>query len=413
MTAVVNPYPHAESVRKSAQSSYFCQWDDTPLSDCKSRKDLDPVEHDIGGGFHQSGAWLGAWRAHYGSDLPRRALVVRDESGRVLASLELIITSIGIGLRRFTVAKIAGMDRVMAVGEPAVSEAACAIVLDALRDRLLCEGECDAIVLSLVPDTHPVALFLRHGGSPEGISVAFMTESDSRSMLTLSRVEEGIPFEISRDERKALRRRERRFADEQAGLIEVLTRTEDASREFDAFVSQHAAQWRAKGRGGHFADWPGISAFHRSLIQSGDGAVVLVRVRSSSGVAAYQYGAICGQTAYAMLSARANDPRFDRYSPGHLALIGLARHAAALGCTRLDLGRGTYAYKNRLGARRETLTTYVLTLDNANARRRGRMLGYSAQIIHVLQYRLWFCRVSPRLGLGMRPLPSLWLRTRL
>jgi CelD/BcsL family acetyltransferase involved in cellulose biosynthesis len=50
----------------------------------------------------------------------------------------------------------------------------------------------------------------------------------------------------------------------------------------------------------------------------------------------------------------AYDPNFRKYQPGLVLLVELARHAAALHLTRLDLSSGNEAYKQRLadGAQR-------------------------------------------------------------
>ena len=176
----------------------------------------------------------------------------------------------------------------------------------------------------------------------------------------------------------------------------------------------HTDQWERAGRLGHFRDWPGALPFNRRLVStmSPDGRVWVQNLRVDDRIIAGQYGFTFGRTGYCRLATRAMGPSWERYGLGRLSLIKLFEHAIERGIRRIDAGLGHYEYTLRLGGRVQPARTLVLTANRAHARLRGQLFRGVARLVDRLYYRLWYCRLAPRLPGRLRPLRPAWVRSR-
>ena len=165
---------------------------------------------------------------------------------------------------------------------------------------------------------------------------------------------------------------------------------------------------------GHFGDWPGAEAFNRSLVSvmSQAGRLRLLRLRANDRVVARQYSLVFGNTCYCRLAARAVQRDWDPYGLGRLSLMKLFERLIPEGVHRVDVGTGTYEYKLRLGGEEHNVRSILIVAKRSGARRRARVFCALADAIDRFYYRLWYCRLAPRLPLRHGPLWTTWIRSR-
>jgi hypothetical protein len=146
--------------------------------------------------------------------------------------------------------------------------------------------------------------------------------------------------------------------------------------ELEAFIDMHAAQWRARGKLGHFGDWPRAWAFHHDLVAalSAQDRVRLLRLSAGGKVIARQYAFVFADTCSCRLSARDAGQQWDAYGPGMASLLTLFEDAIDEGMRTIDAGTGDYGYKRRLGGAEHDARSILLVANRGGARRRARVM---------------------------------------
>jgi hypothetical protein len=82
------------------------------------------------------------------------------------------------------------------------------------------------------------------------------------------------------------------------------------------------------------------------------------------------------------------------------------------GVREIEAGAGPYPYKVKLGGSVYTLHTLLVTKRNILRQWRAAVFMKMACLLDLFYYRLWFCRIAPKLHFKRRPLWNLWIRTR-
>lgn len=214
---------------------------------------------------------------------------------------------------------------------------------------------------------------------------------------------------IPKKERKPIRRRIRRL--EEIEDVEIRTVRESAELDplFQTFVQMHDQEWQGRGRQGHYVDWPEAAALHASLLRRRDNDCIgmISGVFQRGEPIALQLGFVSGHLASAINLARSPERQdLDQFSPATVAFLAFAGSAGEIGAEQIELGRGSYEYKRKLGATEESLRRLLLIRTGPS---RGIRTGLSSGIskaLHLLYYRLWFNRICPRVG--RRPGPLWW-----
>jgi len=145
---------------------------------------------------------------------------------------------------------------------------------------------------------------------------------------------------LSRDVRKAHRRRLRRLAEVGDVTIEV---RRDVQALDDALVV-HRKRWAVDDDGSTFANEAG-RALHRRVVRAlgPPGVARLAVVRVNGTAIGFQYYFVVGTTAFCFRIG--HDPDFATYAPGTAALFAALEDATADGVRRVELLGGGEAYK--------------------------------------------------------------------
>jgi CelD/BcsL family acetyltransferase involved in cellulose biosynthesis len=190
---------------------------------------------------------------------------------------------------------------------------------------------------------------------------------------------------------------------------------DEAIAYFDRFVELHAAQWRLRGKLGHFGDWPAGADFNRDLIRSmaATGRARFYEVAGDGRVLAIEYCFVLGDRCYSRLSARVPDPELEKLGIGRLSHIENVRVLLEDGQWVMENGPGHYDYKLRLGGEEHPLRRIVISRRSGPPRWRSILLLRGADVLDLVYYRGWFLKLRPKLGLSPRPLRRAWIQTRI
>ncbi|MWD29584.1 GNAT family N-acetyltransferase [Aquicoccus sp. SCR17] len=375
--------------------------------------------------IYWSPIWTLTWWDHFGSDYRLLTFVARREDGRLAGLLPFMLRTTWAGPVPVRVARLAGADPQCVLIELPIEEDVLAPVL-----RRATEGLHSAFKVDLVSFT-PVS---GRGAIPEALRTALCGSSDHASaeqhteinlvdkqagthtVFELPETFEGYLSTLSKKRRSQFRRDWTKLQENHG----VKNKTDFANEQsLLDFVHLHDLQWRAAGRGGHFTDWPGSRDFYSDLSNrsDGDGRVRIEWMNGRDDTVAAQFCLVSNELCHWRLPARTIDEEILQLSAGKVALVLLIKNMIEGGVTRIEAGIGHYGYKLSYGG--ESVPTWrLITLrDSKVARLRLSILLGWARTIHVMYYRIWFCRAVPKLQhiLPMRkkPLWKVWIRTRI
>ena len=382
--------------------------------------ELDLVRDEWDGFVEESGSdvyftvdWLQAWWAHYGEDRAFEGLLARDGDG-IVAALPFCVESIWAGPVPVRLGRFAGADSTIPVFSPAIARGYEEPVLRAALGLLLNEAGCDAVSLAALSGESPCADAAERVAREDDLR---LLRSDSTAPHTVFR------FAGSFDEylgglSKSQRSDHRRYLRKLKARYEITYRTvsgADAIPYFDRFLELHAAHWGARGKLGHFGDWPDGEEFNRDLISrmAASGRARFYEIRGDGELLAIEYGFVLGDRCYWRLPARDPDPELDKLRLGRLSLAEMFRVLIDEGVTMVEGGPGHYEYKLRLGATEHVLRRVLIGGPSRGSRLRAGLLLRWAGLLHLIYYRAWFQKIAPRLGLRPRHLWRRWIRTRI
>ncbi|MBI1826298.1 MAG: GNAT family N-acetyltransferase [Planctomycetes bacterium] len=214
-------------------------------------------------------------------------------------------------------------------------------------------------------------------------------------------------------ERSNLRRREKKL--QELNPKAQLAHVDEVDSHLRTFMEQHREQWHREGKLGHFGDWPRSVEFHLEMAHTLDslGRLQLLRIDTGHGCVGYQYNYLFGRRIYWILGSRSADTRWDTLSPGQRLHCVTLRLAFEAGRTEIDAMKGMYEYKIRLGGVVKHLQSVTAISRRMGSALRLKCFRIAARAVHILYYRLWFCRFAAYFPRLQRPLWTLWIRSRL
>jgi CelD/BcsL family acetyltransferase involved in cellulose biosynthesis len=372
------------------------------------RNDWDALVESSGSDIYFTVDWLLAWWSAYGKGRRFLALWILDGETPV-AALPFCISRVWAGPVPVRLARFVGADSTLPVFTPAIAAGYEEGALRVALQRLLTGAH--AVSLSPLSGESGVAAAAER---VSGHGPFELVRSDSTGTHTVWRLPASFDAYLA-SLGKSQRQNHRRFLRQLNAKQEVSYRTvsgEDAIAYFDRFLKLHAAHWQARGKSGHFGDWPGSEAFNRELIKrmAQSGRARFYEMAAGEQTLAIEYSFVLGDRCYWRLPGRDPDPELEKVRLGRLSLGEMFRVLIEDGRTMVEGGPGHYEYKVRLGAEEHPLRRVVIS---AGAGRRTGLLLRWSDLLHLVYYRAWFLKVAPRLRLSGRPLSRRWIRTRI
>lgn len=378
------------------------------------REQWDRLVECTGGPIEMTYDWCRLWWEHYGAGRAARVFVFRHDRD-IVGLIPVCVERLGRGPIGLRVARLMGSDSVPGLCDLPVLDPWAGEVIEDLLERLVGNDRCDAVVIGPLSEAH------RRLDAVRGVAAArpdLVGMQRDRSVTTHTTIDVPQSLDeylrsLSRNQRLSIRRESRRLDHEHDVRINCTSDPAASVRALEDFVRLHTSQWQARGRPGHFGDWPGARRFHLAMVAATDRARLLeVRAGGSRPIIAAQYAYLFGGTCHCRLAARSPEARWDRYAPGRFSLVKLIGHAIEHGARTIDTGTGGYDYKLRLGGRAHDVRSIVLAAARPAARRKVRLLAAAADALDHLYYKLWYCRVAPRLPVPTGRLWKAWIRSR-
>ncbi|WP_371170540.1 GNAT family N-acetyltransferase [Aliiroseovarius sp. 2305UL8-7] len=357
--------------------------------------------------------WFKVWWRHFGKNRLLKCLVMRDR-GKLVGVLPFSIERLWAGPVPVTLARLAGTDpHCLIFRLPILKHAQSTIWNTACRDLLTNDG-IDAISLTPVSELSemlPPAISIDPSiadriDKPAGAHTVFELPADFDDYMT----------KLSKKRRSQYRRDVKGL--ETAFDMKTETTVPNA-QDFRDFIEFHNIQWQAVGKGGHFHDWPGSSAFYPDLADTlkDKKQVQFHSQTGKSGPLAAQFALVCGGTCHWRLPARSLDDTADKLSIGKVGLVQMIKAMIEQGVTRVEGGMGTYPYKLSYGGQMVDVHQIILSRPTASTRRRLKLVLAWSEAFNFLYYRLWFIKLAPRIrartGMKFHALSRHWIKTRI
>lgn len=384
-----------------------------------TRVEWDAFVQSVGSDLYSSYDWCHTWWDHYGAGRELRILVFRT-GYKLVGIIPLVIDHPGFGPGRIRLARPLGMDSTPASWIPALELDHADTIVARTIEYFISAEHCDAINFGPMRKDDRVVDALRR------------TEDNLAELAEIIRDEPGAPLitfrlpadfdgyleGLSKKQRttilQELRRLDRDFALEtrvvrKPGIIEAA---------FESFVDLHRRQWLTQGKQGHFGDWPGGEMFNLDLIQklAGENRARIIELRADGVLVSSQIVLRFGRQDHWRLPARSPDSRWEKYSLGRVGLARIIETAINDDMKSIEAGTGQYAYKIRMGGEESTLHSIMFAAKKRHSLRRVKWFIRGAAFLHRWYYRVWFCRLSPRIpGICQRQgsLWKLWRHSRL
>ncbi|MHC4212025.1 MAG: GNAT family N-acetyltransferase [Planctomycetota bacterium] len=187
---------------------------------------------------------------------------------------------------------------------------------------------------------------------------------------------------------------------------------QDLEEIFNEFVTMHESHWNKLGKAGHFVDWPRSKELNYEVAktQLDHGRLRLLKVSIKKHVLGYGYDYKFGDTYYGLLNTRSDAEEFRNISLGKIVFSEQVKEAIVGRVRCIDAMRGKYDYKLRMGGKLYPIKSLYITPKRLFPKFRVSSFRLLAYFLHFCYYKVWFCRIAPRLPMKPRSLWSLWIR---
>ncbi len=361
--------------------------------------------------------WCQVWWKHYGKGRDLRLFVFRSD-GRLVGVVPLFRERIGLGPFGLDVVKVVSSDFTLAqLGLPIRAEWLSEVLralfasLRAQRWDLLHLGPlsglypgCDELKTrceELLRSSHVVSIQARE------VQTCFPLKEDWERYLA----------GLRKEERGDIKRNYKYLAKVLKGDATVVSAVhadaQSLAQIYGEFIAMHEAHWHTLQKAGHFEDWPAAQEFHLDMAraQAARGRLRLLKVMADEHCLGYEYGYRIGRTLVQFMNARAETDLLRHVSVGKIVFNELVKNAIAEGVVWVDSMRGRYEYKLKLGGELFPLCSLFITRRGLLPRFRTWVFRHLATFWDLVYYRLWYCRIAPRLSWRISPLRRAWIRT--
>jgi len=359
--------------------------------------------------------WCRIYWQHYAHGRQLRVFLFYAGS-ELVGIVPIVVERLWVGPVPIRLARLLGSDWTPAVLNPPILPAHAAQVYRTVVEHALRDFECETVSFARLSGEFTAAADLRQACHELHMEAHLACDRPRtvHSILHLPPSFDAYLAGLSKNERKEYRQGERRLMEYGPVTLRCHRKPSEIDAAYRDFVALHAQQWRRLGKLGHFGDWPQSLEFTRDLLHAlavrGRAEVVAVSVGNVT--VAMELTLRFGNTSYWRLPARKTEPHWETCGIGRVARIKQIEALIGEGVVRIELGQGHYPHKLSLGAVQYPLYSILVARNHWWPRLKTRLLAAYADLLNLLYYRIWFCRLAPRLPLPRRPLWKSWIRTR-
>jgi hypothetical protein len=190
---------------------------------------------------------------------------------------------------------------------------------------------------------------------------------------------------------------------------------DDFETIFSGFVTMHQSHWQNLGKAGHFGDWPMSYEYHKEMAekQMMHGRLRMMVSKWGDFPLGYEYAYKYGKRYYAILNSRLEPADIKNVTLGIPMFCEQAKMAINENVEYIDAMRGKYEYKLRLGGKLFHIKSICVIPRKISVRLRVYLFRLCAQLLNLCYYKIWYCRIAPKLPFRRRPLWKTWIRSRL
>jgi hypothetical protein len=375
-------------------------------------EEWDQFVESVGGEIFLTFDWCRLWWKHYGQNRQLRIFMIRYK-GDIIGLFPIFLERIWFGPLFVTVAKIVGSDFTLAQFtlpiNPNYAEQTVTQFLHGLN-----EEKWDICNLSpLTYFCHPRRCFFDFCANENFAFQAKFEDDGVHTIFDLPLSWEDNLAKLSKQVRKHIRQNYNRIQKHNISLQSSLATEKNWQDHFDGFVSAHQKQWQHVGRPGHFGDWPKAYAFHREMAEAQlkKRRLRLLKVQISGHEYAYVYSYKYGKRYFAILRGRSLTDNEFKINLGGLLFTEQAQQAIGQDVESIDSMRGVYEYKLKLGGRLSPLARVRFVRKGLSPFLRSWLFRFFCQFVDIIYYRIWYCRIAPKIPITYGPLLSWWIRT--
>lgn len=379
----------------------------------KHQREWDDFVESVGGEIFLTYDWCRVWWKYYGKNRDLRLFIFRDD-GNLIGILPIFFERIWLGPVFVRAVKIVGSDFTLAQFSLPIQKRYLTETIRRLFETIS-KYNWDIMHIG------PIAGLYNCRNDLADAFNKFFSNSHSvmirnKNVQTYFELPDSKEVYISRltkNERKKIRKSYKRISNESNKPIRQLASKENFKHFFDEFVQMHTLFWKESSKSGHFGDWPHAYEFHRDVAEKQFklNRLRLLKVQLGDRVLGYKYGYKLGSKHFAFLDARSthiNDPNI---SIGRILFIENIETIIAEGSRYMDSMRGKYEHKLRLGGKLFPIRSIYIFPKKLSVSLRVSLFRALASFLNLCYYRIWYCRIAPKLPFRRRALWKIWIRT--
>lgn len=356
------------------------------------RERWDALVERVGGDLFSSFDWCAIWWKHFGHGR-RLELHAAWRGDDLVAVLPLFRETIRWGPVGLRVVRVVGCDHGVTTCNVAVEAEWIEATARMLMETLETSGPWDLLHVGEMPgyaDNAPLlAEALRK--CPQADRVIFGENEYPHNVFDVPGDYESYLAGLSTKERRNVRRDERQLEQKESAARLEPRDDKELRRAFDDLIALHRVQWTARGRLGHFDDWPGVENFHREVAcaLSACGRQAFAEVRVEGRVLASEFAGRFGRRVHWIIGGRCAEVT------SRIGFCALMRNAIRDGATVIDALPGSYDYKRRLGAKTLGVKTIIVLPRIGRGRMRLAIVRGITRIASLVYHRLWYWHFAP------------------
>jgi CelD/BcsL family acetyltransferase involved in cellulose biosynthesis/GNAT superfamily N-acetyltransferase len=360
--------------------------------------------------------WCRIWWKYYGVGRDLSIFIFRA-GGRIVGIIPLFLENIRLGLLSVRVAKIVGSDFTLSQFSIPVKTEYMTQALKAFSVSMT-KRKWDVLYLGPIAGVYQ---------DFERLAESFAQCLPEARHVVVGRHNVQTYFEINGDfdkyvsglnkkERSNIRRSYKGIASYLPELSQPFESSFAQKSNFDEyfndFVLLHKLHWNKLGKAGHFSDWPCAEEFHREVAEINQdlGRLRLLKVGKGDRCFGYEYSYKIGQKYYQLLNACSNEEISNDISFGRINFCELIKKAIEDKVILIDSMRGIYKHKLRLGGKLVPMRALYVVQGSVSANIKVLLLQATAYVVNFCYYKLWYCRIVPKLSLARKPLWKIWIR---
>jgi CelD/BcsL family acetyltransferase involved in cellulose biosynthesis len=357
--------------------------------------------------------WCRIWWKFYGKNRDLKVFIFRN-NGKLVGIIPLFFERIRLGPVSVRAAKIVGSDFTLAQFSLPLADGYIRPAVKKLYE-LISKDTCDIIHIG------PVAgLYSRCDELKNSLTEFFgnshyvlLENKNVQTYFEIANDWESQLSGISKAERKHIKQSYKHLSESSRVITSNYANSDDFEKIFNEFVKTHQSHWNKLGKAGHFEDWPDARDFHLEMAktQLQKGRLKLLKVTAGQRCLGYEYSYKLGDIYFAILSARPEENKAGKLSLGKIIFGEFVKKSMHEKIKYIDSMQGKYEHKLRLGGKLFHIKSiYVMPRKNS-AKLRVYLFRLCARLLNLYYYKLWYCRIAPKLSLARKPLWKTWIRT--